>query len=1010
MKCYLQLTFIPQIEKEQNFFLWLTDENGHPLPFPGTGEAEEAGPEWLKAGSPYHLVPAQASFISTDRTYPVSGALSTMESVYRMIRHLCPAERVSDIAPGQTMQWFGHIAEAVSLIIDQGQFYPYMYHLEDADRTRSYFCTWLPVPGPLLQSGLFSDWLSRLPHLSFEIADLQDERVQQWLYLIVIYWMNALIRHHTAASEMKGPDHLTGRLERSFPFNFSEKPWITTADPDQIEKLNLLELEVAEWVEPAAGKESRKWIAALINFKKKQNKENFLPDRLTVSLEPDHPEDPFSANTLWAYDVHVFGTQDGERLEKPLEAFRNTIALAGKKWLDKQLKQLSDAVPEKVMQLFEGSGRGYLSSPDISELYQQKGTLETYAVRLLFPADLKISDSPDTVSVDLSIHSAPGQDGSLFSLASLISYDWRISIGDLQLSAETFRQLVKANQSFIRHGNKWIHLPRLKMEKAFQEISDAMELFENRPDVAAALRLEAVTRRKRNRLTHIRMTADLENYLKNILKKPSRTVPVPSGFTGELRPYQKKGYTWLVNLRRRHVGGCLADDMGLGKTVQAIAYLDYCRQLPSKEAPDTPSLIICPTSLVANWKHEFNTFSPGLDIYIHHGSARLHGDRLMQRIRQADVVVTSYTIYTKEASWFEQIVWRSAILDEAQAIKNPHAQKTRALRTIRCAHRLALTGTPIENRLEELWSIMDFLNPGYLGTLERFRRQFIRPVEKKNSRTRAADLTRIIQPFILRREKTDKRIIRDLPDKFETKKTCYLSKDQASLYQSIVNRLEQKVRSAGGIQRKGLILSALTRLKQVCDDPALIMSGEGGKKASGKLALFYDLLDPLFSRGKKVLVFTQYVGMGEKLLHETKKRYPDADISFLHGSLSARKREQFIRKFQEDTQGPACFILSLKAGGVGINLTAASYVIHYDRWWNPAVEEQATDRAYRIGQKHNVQVYKLICSGTLEERIDQLIEQKKTLQQQILNKGEGWVTELSDSEIFDLIRLREGVM
>lgn len=1017
MNGYLQMTFVPHIENGWNFYLWLTDKNGEPLPF-----ASHA-PSWLGDRSPYRFFPSQAGFITGSGKAAVSGIIMTMSSAFQIMRDGRLEDRSGEILPGKTFQWFSQISDAVQILLDRGHFYPYFYHLERGNHERCYFCEWMPDAKLIVQSGLFTDWLSRLPRLALSLADLQDEKVRQWLYLIVIFWTNTLIRDASAdlvpsgvlfpnaAGALKSSS-FEKRLATEFPFSHFGKPWIVSDDPDQIKELDLLEKETAGWVRPAATEQA--WNRALLDYRKKQQETYFAPERVLILLEPVDSDQLFSPDSLWDCEPAIRGWQNGRQLERPLRSLEQSIQpLQNSSWFDNQLKSLKGRIPADVLQLL--GARGYLTSAEVSDLFQCKDALASASIDLVFPDGLNIRSASRSVAVDLMIGQDSGHQDSLFSLASLINYDWRIAIGDIRLSAGDFMRLVKENQSFIRHGSEWIHLPMKQMMKAYEEMGETIDLFDKKPSVAGALRLQAARLRKRNRKITVHLDSSLDDYLSRLLKKPVKNIALPEGFRGRLRPYQEKGYAWLVSLRHRHVGGCLADDMGLGKTVQAIAYLDYCRAQPADPLPgdiafEGPSLIVCPTSLVSNWKHEFRIFAPLLNIYAHHGGSRLHGDALIGRLKQADVMITSYAIFTREAPQLRQVYWKSVILDEAQAIKNPHAQKTQALRPIQTAHRLVLTGTPIENRLEELWSIMDFLNPGYLGSLEHFRRQFIRPVEKKNNGSKAGQLTKIIQPFLLRREKTDKRIIRDLPDKIETKKTCFLSKDQASLYQSFVNRLARNVGTAEGIQRKGLILSTLTKLKQICDHPALVLDQESGGKKSGKLQLFFDLLDPLFSSNEKVLVFTQYVQMGKLLLEKVKNRYPDATVLFLNGSLSAEQRENMIRRFQSGRREKTLFILSLKAGGVGINLTEAGYVIHYDRWWNPAVEEQATDRAYRIGQNRNVHVYKLICEGTLEERIDQLIERKKELQRQILGQSDAWLTEMTDKEIFDLIKLREGVV
>ncbi|MCO7176076.1 SNF2-related protein [Sporolactobacillus kofuensis] len=1031
MDRFLQMTFIPQIENTWNFFVWLTDDRGKALSFSSLLSEKESVPDWLTATSAYPYFPYQTKFVDGKDEKEVNGIIMPMARVFQLIRDEAFYTHQTDLYPGLTIQWFRQISEALAILLENGHFYPFFYHLNRGKNDQCYFCHWIPDAHALSESGLFADWLSRLPQLAFSIEELQDQKVQQWLYLVVIYWLNAMIRALSSTTDAEGQSQIESMTHASpisheivqqqvtsgHPLLSFGKPWLIVHDPKDITQMEKLEFEMAGWVRTVSANQQDSWTQALLNYKREQMENYFEPERAEIVLKPADPTNLFSQSALWSYAIKIFGWQNGHLVKQSPEQLEDYSTLDEKhSWLFDRLQTVKSKVSKTLMQFFDGPSEGFLTVNDLSEFYQYETVLSEASIDVSFPKNIDIEDASDSISIDLDIHPSKFEDGpSLFSLASLISYDWRIAIGDMQLSAEDFKQLVQANQPFIHQGTKWIHLPMQQIMKAYQEMADTLDLFDKTPTVSSAMKLEATRRRKRNTHLSIHLDANLDNYLSNLLKKPSRTVPLPDAFIGQLRPYQKKGYTWLVNLRHRRVGGCLADDMGLGKTVQAIAYLDYCKQNPEQQIqatgkPNAPALIICPTSLVANWKHECATFSPQLKIYIHHGSDRLRGPAFRDQLNHCDVVITSYAIYTKEASELLNYYWNCVILDEAQAIKNPHAQKTRALRPIQTAHRLVLTGTPIENHLEELWSIMDFLNPGYLGALERFRKQFIHPVEKKNSRSKASQLTRMIRPFLLRREKTDKKIIHDLPEKVEAKRICNLTKNQASLYQSIVNRLKKNVVQTGGIQRKGLILSTLTKLKQVCDHPSLVSDQPTDDQTSGKLNLFFHILEPLFEQDEKVLVFTQYIQMGKILLEETQRRHPDAEIYFLHGALSADQRQKMIENFQNPTSKKSLFILSLKAGGVGINLTAAGYVIHYDRWWNPAVEEQATDRAYRIGQERNVYVYKLICEGTLEERIDQLIEQKKNLQKQILSGGESWLTEMSDQELMNLIQLHEGVL
>jgi len=459
----------------------------------------------------------------------------------------------------------------------------------------------------------------------------------------------------------------------------------------------------------------------------------------------------------------------------------------------------------------------------------------------------------------------------------------------------------------------------------------------------------------------------------------------------------------LTFLRQCGFGACLADDMGMGKTIQLIAYILHQREI----APDKsrPSLIICPMSVVGNWYRELQRFAPSLSVMIHHGSERLSGQDFIEQVDAYAIVITTYTLALRDREHLAAVQWETLVLDEAQNIKNESAKQTQAIKTLHAAHKIALTGTPVENRLQELWSIMDFLNTGYLGSGTDFRKRFALPIELYHDAERSNILQRLIQPFVLRRLKTDKAIIQDLPEKMEMKVFCNLTREQASLYEAVVQDMMEKITEAAGIERRGLILAALTRLKQVCNHPAQFMDDHSQlSNRSGKLERLREMLEEVLAEGDKALIFTQYAEMGG-LLRQYLQDTLGVETLFLHGGTSKKHRDLFIQRFQEEQRNVPLFVLSLKAGGVGLNLTAANHVFHYDRWWNPAVENQATDRAFRIGQQKHVQVHKFICSGTLEERIDQLIEQKRNLAERIVGSGENWLTELSTEQLKELFAL-----
>ena len=479
----------------------------------------------------------------------------------------------------------------------------------------------------------------------------------------------------------------------------------------------------------------------------------------------------------------------------------------------------------------------------------------------------------------------------------------------------------------------------------------------------------------------------------------------PPGFIGELRPYQERGIGWLAYLRTLGIGACLADDMGLGKTVQSIALLLYVREFQGER---TPALLICPTSVVANWRREVERFAPQLRVLVHHGGTRLAGDAFLQQAPTYDLIITSYGTARRDVEFLTRFTWSDLILDEAQNIKNPTAKQTQAILQLRANNRIALTGTPVENRLSELWSIMEFLNPGYLEHYELFRRRYILPIERYNDEDQATALRKLVQPFLLRRLKSDPAIIADLPEKNEMVVYCSLTQEQADLYEKVVSETLTALDKSEGIQRRGIILGLLTKLKQICNHPAHYLKQPGPLAGrSSKLNRLTEMLEEVLAVGDSALVFTQFVEMGDLLQQHITDTFK-AETLFLHGRTPATQRERMVMAFQE-AENPTIFILSLRAGGAGLNLTRANHVFHFDRWWNPAVENQATDRAFRIGQRRDVQVHKFVVAGTLEEHINQLLEDKRTLSEAIVGSGEQWLTELSTEQLRDLLLLRRDI-
>jgi SNF2-related domain/SNF2 Helicase protein/Helicase conserved C-terminal domain len=497
-------------------------------------------------------------------------------------------------------------------------------------------------------------------------------------------------------------------------------------------------------------------------------------------------------------------------------------------------------------------------------------------------------------------------------------------------------------------------------------------------------------------------------------------LPPPEGFCGELRPYQQRGYSWLVYLRSCGFGGCLADDMGLGKTIQALAFLLHEKEGGEKR----PALVVGPMSVLGNWLRETQRFAPALRCLVHHGSGRWHDESLLREMTQVDVVFTSYHLLYRDYADLRQVSWSGILLDEAQNIKNPDTRQSRAARGLKADYRIALTGTPLENHVGDVWSVMDFLNPDMLGKRSAFREAFFRPIQTGSDPGARVRLKRMTAPFILRRLKTDKQIISDLPEKIEAKVYCPMTLEQVALYQDELSSFQRELGAAEGIGRRGLILATLTRLKQICNHPEHYLGGQRKAQrldglaaarlpsrndpvlfaaASGKLTRLTEQLEEVFANQECALVFTQYAEMGHLLTRHLCEVF-GRDMPFLHGGVPRAKRDQLVADFQA-TQVPQAFVLSLKAGGLGLNLTRATHVFHYDRWWNPAVENQATDRAFRIGQTQRVLVHKFICNGTLEDRIDALIESKSALASEIIGHGEAALTSLSDEMLSTLLTL-----
>ena len=599
-----------------------------------------------------------------------------------------------------------------------------------------------------------------------------------------------------------------------------------------------------------------------------------------------------------------------------------------------------------------------------------------------------------------SVKSSSGK--GYFQLKNIIQYQYEFAIGEQQITEQEWQQLVNAKAPLIKFRGQWMELDQQKMQLM-------LEFWQKHKNENPELTLLELLQKNSGETEglEVELDEDLASMMQR-LNEPSslEIIENPRQFNGVLREYQKRGVSWIQYLEQLGLNGCLADDMGLGKTIQVIA-----RLLTEREENESvlPTLLIAPTSVVGNWQKEIEKFAPHLKVIIHHGNSRCQEiEAFKQESLQQDVVITSFTLARKDAKLFQSFTWQRIVLDEAQNIKNPQAAQTKAILKLQAHHRLALTGTPVENRLLDLWSILNFLNPGYLGKETHFRKTFELPIQKENMNSQSIVLKKLVQPFILRRLKTDKQIIKDLPDKVEHKQYCNLTKEQASLYEAVVKDVLEQLEEAEGIQRKGLILSTLLKLKQICNHPRQFLQDNSDfiPERSHKLERLREMLEEVIAEGDSLLIFSQFTEICEAL-NRYLKQVMYYNTYYLHGGTNRNKREQMIAQFQEPDTPPSAFILSLKAGGVGITLTKANHVFHFDRWWNPAVENQATDRAFRIGQTQNVFVHKFVTLGTIEERIDLMIEDKKKMASAIVGSDESWLTELDNESFKELIALNK---
>ena len=761
------------------------------------------------------------------------------------------------------------------------------------------------------------------------------------------------------------------------------------SDPVQLQQLRR---QVAEWQRPLAITASSPYRLCL---------------RLEEPPEEGPEEEPAAIRRDDWYLRYLLQPHDDQSLLLPADAvWKNQVSVPHQdfnpaEFLLSSLAQAGSICPPINDSLKRKQPAGYrLNTGEAYDfLESHAAALQQAGFGVLLPAWWTRQGAKARPGIRVRAKTPAMQGGSGLTMTSLIGLDVEIALGDETISMRELEELAELKVPLVQFRGQWVEINA-------DEIRAAADFWRNREQLSlrdvVQIGLGADQRARDDNVS-----LEAEDWLLDLLERLQRKgrikqVEAPEHFCGQLRPYQQLGYSWLAFLRDWGLGACLADDMGLGKTVQTLAAL----QLDRQQGNERPNLLVCPTSVINNWQREAARFTPDLPVLLHHGASRREGDAFREASGEQHLVITSYGTMNRDWDLLGSVPWRAVILDEAQNIKNPASQQARTARGLRADYRIALTGTPVENHVGDLWSIMQFLNPGLLGSQAEFKRNYFHPIQNDRDEAAAARLQKATGPFILRRLKTDRSIIDDLPDKNETKQYCNLTREQATLYQAVLREAETRLESAESIERRGSIMDTLTKLKQACNHPRQLLGDNSAIFGrSGKLARLQEILDELLPAGDRVLVFSQFAEMGAILQQHVQETY-GLETPFLHGGVSRKQRDGMVQRFQDDPDGPQVFVLSLKAGGSGLNLPRANHVIHYDRWWNPAVENQATDRAFRIGQTKDVHVHKLICAGTLEDRVDLMIEIKQETADQVVGAtSERWLTELSNAELRDVLAL-----
>ena len=757
--------------------------------------------------------------------------------------------------------------------------------------------------------------------------------------------------------------------------------------------------EVAEWASALLGREDRGLarLAIRLEAPPEDGPTEEEPERIQVADRP------------WHVRLLLQATFDASQIVPAAEVWAASgggIEL-GERRIDDAQEQLVRGLATAA-RLFEPFDRvlseprptGFDLQPDEVARFLGDGadTLAAAGIGVILPPELREAEAK-RLRARLRIGATTARDARVpdaetMPLQSLTDFQYEVALGDDALSDEDFAELVSLQQPLVRWRGQWVRIDREQLDTLAELRGQTGTL-----DITEALAAALSGHHAHRDLGDVETVAqgDVEALVQRLRAAGGPRDAEIVALEGDIRDYQRRGIGWMQSLAELGMGGILADEMGLGKTLQAMG-------LMTARPADRPHLVVCPTSVVGNWERELNRFAPEMPVIRHHGPER---PNYRKAFRPGHITVTSYALLRRDEHLLEDIDWDVVIFDEAQQVKNASSKGARAARNLQARVKFAMTGTPIENRLSELWAILDLTNPGLLGSQRRFNERFAVPVERWHDEDAAERLRRLIAPFVLRRKKNDPDVSVDLPPKQEITVACSLTREQASLYQAAVEEaFTGKGLGTTSFERRGRILALLTALKQICNHPRQYLRDGGRLEGrSGKLARVTEILGEVVASGDRALIFTQYRQMGDLLVEHLRDALDLPEVPFLHGGVALGRRDHMVERFQEDEHASPLLLVSLRAGGTGLNLTRASEVIHFDRWWNPAVEEQATDRAHRIGQTRTVTVHKLVTSGTIEDRIDELLTRKRALADSVVGEGEAWITELGDEELRELVAL-----